>query len=78
MSDRITGVRPRNRAKHRVAGLQVHGRETRAAMIEEFREHYQRQLEEAQQALLLSDGELIVETYRGPMAQNEREEVRDD
>ena len=78
MSDRITRIRTRNPigpAPHRVAAISDYGRKTRAEMINIYRAHYQRQIERAQAALTIPDDELIVETYLGPWAMKNKEEV---
>ena len=74
MSDRITSIRPRTRIEG-VGGFASHGRETRASMITQYRRHYQRQLEQAQAALALTDDELIVTTYLGVWARRNEKEV---
>jgi hypothetical protein len=80
MSERQTSIGPRPQG-HRTAsgnvipGISVYGRETRPAMIERFRRHYQRQLEEAQAALALTDDQLIVKTYVGSWARKGEKEV---
>jgi len=74
MSDRMTGVRmPGNNLR----GFAMYGRKTRAEAIAEYRAHYRRQLQEAEQALSAPDSLLVVETYLGPYAQRNREEVKE-
>lgn len=80
MSERETSVAPRpdyrrTEAGRIIPGIAEHGRKTRPEMIEIFRRHYQRQLEEAQAALALTDGQLIVKTYKGPWARKDEQEV---
>lgn len=80
MTSRMTGIRPRNIRPEwigRGVGFQMYGRKTRAELIRRYRQHYLNQAAEAEYALSLSDDELIVETYLGPMAQNDPQEVTD-
>lgn len=72
MSERMTRVSARDRS---APGYMTYGRKTRAEMIAGFREHYERQCKEAQDALALPDEALIVETFLGPWAMKNREEV---
>jgi hypothetical protein len=74
VSDRQTSIAPRDR-NVRVGGCAAWGRKTRAEMIAEYRRYYRSQAIEAQSALALTDEDLIVETYLGPYAQRNREEV---
>jgi len=80
LSQRETSVAPRpdyrrDESGHLIPGLAASGRQTRAEMIERYRRHYQRQLEEAQAALALTDEQLIVKTYIGPWARKNEQEV---
>lgn len=59
----------------RVSGIETYGRVTRDEMIQRFREHYDRQLRQAREALALTDDELIVTTYLGSYAQRGKTEV---
>lgn len=80
MAERMTDIGPRSvpdEWKGAGIGIAHHGRETRADMIAAYRAHYQRQLAKAQYALGLTDDELIVETYTGVWARNNRKEVTD-
>ena len=74
MSDRMTSVHPRTRVPG-ISGIAHYGRETRADMLVAYRKHYQRQLEQAEAALALTDEELIVTTYVGVWAQRNEKEV---
>ena len=80
MSERQTSIGPRPEYRRTengvtIVGLSVYGRETRAAMIERYRRHKQRELEEAQAALALTDEQLIVKTYIGAWARKNEQEV---
>lgn len=84
MSERQTSVgprpqghraAPRTASGHVIPGIAAYGRKTRPEMIEAFRRHYQRQLEEAQAALALTDEQLIVKTYVGAWARKGEKEV---
>jgi hypothetical protein len=75
VSQRHTTILPRREAGTKVFGLSVYGRKTRADMLAYWRRHYQRQLEEAQAALALTDDQLIVKTYVGAFAQKNVQEV---
>lgn len=74
MSDRMTAAHgPKG-----TGGFATYGRKTRAEMLAQFRDHYQRQLEQAQKALALTDDEIRVTrvtTYLGPWAMRNEEEV---
>lgn len=71
MSDRMTGV-----CAHGVGGVADFGRKTRAEMIQQYRDYYEHQRDEAIRALAVADSELVVETYLGPYAMKNREVVR--
>lgn len=73
MSSKLTTVRPR-KGRNGV-GFTDHGTHSREEMIAQMRRHYQRQLEEAQYALELSDDELIVETHTGVYRRRNVKEV---
>lgn len=73
MSERMTSCRPVGQLG---GGIAEYGRLPRVDMIRKFREHYQRQLDEARKMLGLEDDELVVETYRGVHVQKDRVEVR--
>jgi hypothetical protein len=80
MSDRLTSIGPR--AEYRrtesgvvIVGMSVYGRETRVEMIRQYRAAKQRDLEEAQAALALTDEQLIVKTYVGAWARKNEQEV---
>lgn len=80
MSERETSVAPRPDYRRMengyiIPGIASQGRKTRSEMIERYRRHYQKQLEEAQAALALSDEQLIVKTYIGPWARKNEQEV---
>lgn len=74
MSERLTAANPINPTASG-QGYMVHGRATRPEMLKLFREHYQRQLDEATEMLALTDEQLIVTTYRGVWAQDGKREV---
>jgi carbamoylphosphate synthase large subunit len=72
MSDRITEVHPRG---GRGPAFALNGRVSRALAIASYRGHYERQRVQAETALSFNDDELIAETYLGPYAQRDRQEV---
>lgn len=72
MSERMTSVRRRGQG----GGIAESGRRTRAEMVERYRAYYAQQLAEARDALAATDEDLIVETYLGPWAMRNREEVK--
>lgn len=77
MSDRMTSIRPRTADPGNLKGMAISawGRVSRAEMIERFRDYHLRQIANSYEALALHDDQLIVETYLGPYAQRNREEV---
>ena len=80
MSDRLTDVGPRQGVlgpdgKQLRAGIADYGRRTRAEMIEQYRRHYQRKLDDAQAALAVPDEDLEVVTYLGLYARRKLEVV---
>jgi hypothetical protein len=79
MSERETSIRPRDpevdRGNLRGMAIAAYGRVSRVEMIQRYRDYHRRALESAQIALSLTDDELIVETYLGPFAQKNLEEV---
>lgn len=56
-------------------GYQEYGRQTREHMIARYRRNAQIAKEEAERILAASDDEFVVETYLGPFAQRQREEI---
>lgn len=56
-------------------GWQEYGRQTREHMIARYRRNAQIAKEEAERILAASDDEFVVETYLGPFAQRQREEI---
>lgn len=73
MSDRMTSVH----APGRNHGFASWGRLTRAEAIAEWRQHYEGLRDAAAEALAVADEDLIVETYLGPNAMKNREEVKE-
>jgi len=75
----MTGIRPTDRTRSAQGiGFMDYGRHSRADMLRRFREHYRHELEKAQYALSVSGDELIVETFLGPWAMRNVQEVSDD
>lgn len=71
MSERMTSVHaPGNNSAYA-----SWGRLTRAEAISEWRRYYEGLRDEAAKALATPDEDLIVETYLGPYAMKNREEV---
>lgn len=74
MSDRITQVGPKI-GDTSATPLVLWGRLRRREAIAQYREYYQEQLEEAQQALSVPDSQLRVITALGPYAMRNAQEV---
>lgn len=74
MSDRCTSCRPVDRDVN-VVGIADNGLRTREEMIRFFRTYYEQQRDEAELALSLTDDELVVETYLGPIVMRNRRVV---
>lgn len=77
MAERMTSVRLRTENPANGHGLAHYGRESRSAMIQEFREYSQRQFDQAKRVLEADDDDFIVETYVGVNVERQKEEVRD-
>lgn len=72
MSDRMTSAYG---PKGSGVGFATYGRKTRSEMLALFRSNYQRQLDEAQRALALTDEQIRTTTYVGLFAMRGEEEV---
>lgn len=72
MSDRMTEASVPGVA----VGIAEWGRLTRPQMIARYRDHYQRQLADAQKALDVADEDILVRTYLGPWAMKNIEVVQ--
>lgn len=72
MSERMTAV---SLPGHFGVGIADWGTHEPVKMIEELREYARHQLAEAQAVLAAADADFIVETYRGPHAQRDRQRI---